>query len=698
MTHPTPAPLLAALTRHMLRQQGRDGLWGAFRMGPGQSREWVGAVAALALAQAGHSGRLPAPLAARALDAAGVAADRLLAMARPAGGWGYHPDLPADSDSTAAVLRLLAALDRPPPAAASDFLLAQGDVHDGWATYGPMRRWDAWSLPCPEVDAACGLALAGAGALGPAALCKLWRQRLAPLQDKAGHWRAYWWPGPGVATVTAIELWHAAGRPEPPPRWPQPADPAAASLDRLLIAHARALLDPAGGSAALIAEIARPQPFPAAEARLLAPPRYPASARGEESLEGAGVFTLAAAMRALGACELPPRVRPPRPAAPARVEGLARGLRELAEAQGLPTDPAATLTQAAMALLRPLISAPLPWPNPAVSSLARGWPLEFSAPLSPQPHPALRLACDLGDPRLPGPARARVAKGSLLRAAAWLGLDAAPMVAALCPLMAAFAAAPVGDDRFWLWGGLDATWQDGRLIPVLKLYANLAHAGPDSGARLDLAERVHLALGGNRIRDGLADLDAAMAPTARPQQIGLAVAPQARVGAKIYWELPAHDPVATRRAAACLGMSLPPGFDPTIPGLLSHAQAGRVLSGLAVRLDPQAGICADLTLATRAERQVIWRPEHEYAALAGWATNLGLDPQSLLQLMTDLRRAGEARRSLHTLTLDRRGRLRAAVYLHPDGWLSRLMADGRPPLSIPVGRHPQPAATVGVLP
>lgn len=664
MTAPDP---LIATARRLIGMQGRDGLWGDFRMRPGESRDWVGAVAAFALAEAAGSGRLPPALATLARSRAERAADTLRDAARD-GGWGYDRAIPPDSDSTAAVLRLFAALGQPVPAGAAAFLTAQGDPVAGWATYGPMRSWDAWSQPCPEVDAAVGIALA----LPKDDLRVLWTSRLAGGQEHDGRWRAYWWPGPGVATLAAIELWVAAGRPAPAPRLPAPADAGMSALDAVTLAHAIGCLDHAAGARALATACGRmqaPGRWPA-DAVLLAPRRYPASARGEHSPEGRGVLTTAAALRALVAL---PRM----PAPPVRKTGphpVATGLGSLARQLGLPASGAALAEAAGTALLGPLLGAPAIWPNRALSSLARGWPVEFSATLDPDPRPALRLAADLGDPRLSPAARARTGRASLARAARVLGLDPTPLTAALAPFLAAARQADPGE-RFTLWAGLDLAD-----TPILKTYANITVAG-NARDRLTLAARIVAAGGGIDLRDDLLALDTAIA-AGFPQQMGLALTRDGLVAAKVYWELPAHDPAATARMAAALGLVLPDGFGPEIPGLASHADAARGLSGLAVRIDPGRGLRPELTLATQASRAIRWRDTHETRALADWAARLGLSAVAANRLTCALRAAGKSPRSLHTLTLGPGGRLRAAVYFHADGWLGARLSQ-RPDLPEP---------------
>ncbi|WP_295044230.1 hypothetical protein, partial [uncultured Paracoccus sp.] len=665
MTRPDALDPLAATARRLMAIQGPDGLWGGFRLHPGESRDWMGAVAALALAEAAASGRLPPALAAAARARAERAADALQARERPGGGWGYNATVPPDSDSTAAVLRLLATLGREASASAA-FLAAQGNPVDGWATYGPMRVWDRWSLPCPEVDAASALALSALGALDRADLVALWHKRLALAQDDAGHWQAYWWPGPGIATLAAIEVWIAAGRPDPRPRLPDPAAPAISALDAVTLAQARGLLDPAQGRRALAdacARMERPGRWPA-DAVLLAPSRHPASPPGRSSLEGRGVMTTAAALRALAALRCPPA----RPASRA-VPPVAQDLASLACAMGLSPQTARLAQRAGQALLDPLLRAPLPWPNRAVSSLARGWPVEFSATLDPDHRPALRLACDLGDPRLSPAARARMARGSLTQAAQVLGMDPQPLQAGLAPLIAQARHADPGE-RFLIWGGLDLTDGPHRPQPILKAYANLALAGPDPDDRLAFAARIIAAAGGAAIGPDLLALNAALW-AGQPQQMGLALTARGLAGAKVYWELPGHDPAAVARLGAALGLDLPPGFTPEIPGIASPAAALRGLSGLAIHADPVRGVVPELTLATQAAQGVTWRSAHEAAAVAAWAETLGLSARPALALMAALRHEGEAPRSLHTLTLRRDGSLRAAVYLHADGWLGR---------------------------
>lgn len=689
----TQRDAMTATARRLMAMQGPDGLWGAFRLRPGESREWVGAVAGFALAEAAGSGRLPPALSTAARARAERSARVLRACERPGGGWGYDATVPPDSDSTAAALRLFAALGQTAPASA-EFLMAQGNPADGWATYGPMRPWDRWSQPCPEVDGAAALALFAMDALDREDLVTLWRKRLALAQGDHGHWRAFWWPGPGAATLAAIEVWSAAGRPAPCPRLPDPAAPGMSTLDAVTLAQARGLLDPAQGARALAdvcARTDRPGHWPA-DAVLLAPPRHPASPPGDRSPEGRGVLTAAAALRALIALPHAPAPR----LAPRPVPTVAQGLGHLAEDLGLSRQAAAMAGRAGAALLDPLLNPPIPWPNKALSTLARGWPVEFSATLDPDHRPALRLACDLGDPRLSPAGRAWTARASLARAALALGMDPRPLRTGLAPLIALARRGEPGQ-RFLIWGGLDLTDGPHGPQPILKAYANLALAGPDPGDRLALAARIVAAAGGAGAGAGadLLALDAALG-AGRPQQMGLALTARGLAGAKVYWELPGHDPAAVARMAAGLGLTLPDGFSPEIPGIASMGSALRGLSGLAVHLHPTRGLVPELTLATQAARGVTWRDAHEAASITGWAAMLGLSARPALTLMAALRRDGAAPRSLHTLTLREGGSLRAAIYVHADGWLARRLAAPAPPPPNPVPIPPSQKATASL--
>lgn len=665
-------PPLAQAVRRLLDLRGRDGLWGAFRMTPGQSRHWVGALAALALAEA--SDILPPRDAARARAVARRAAARLGALMRPDGGWGYGPGAATDSDSTAAVVRLLCRLGATPPPAALDFLASHAAPGGGWHTFRPIAPGDRWAAPTVEVDCAVALALHAGGRMAQADLAALWQGRVAPLQDAQGLWRGIWWPGPGMPTMMALDLWQAAGRPAPRPRPPgQGTD--VPGFDAHLLARAEALAGWPDLAARRLAGLAARGLPTRCEARLLAPARLAGQERGEASLEGRGTMTALAEVWALAAqsatghpLPLPPPLPAPRQAP---CPAASRALPALARAAGLHGAAADLAGRAAQALWSPVLGSGLPWPNPAVSSFACGWPIEFSARLAALHVPTLRFAGEAGDPSLHGPRRMRSALDGLTRAAGVLGLEAgwSRVTAALGPAIAvARRAAP--DERFFLWAGLDLTApSDGPSRAVLKAYANLATAGDDAD-RLALAAAMLTALDADATPGAdLCAVAATLGPSARLQQIGLAAAPGGVAVAKVYWELPGHDADVIAALAAHLGVDAGP-LNPVVPGLVGPVTARVQSSGVALRFDPGRGLRPEITLATEADRRARWRPAYAAARWTDWARARGFDPAGFHALHAALVAQGDAPASLHTLTTGPAGTT-AAIYLRPEGWLAR---------------------------
>ncbi len=667
--------LLEAAVDRLIAMQGPDGLWGAFRMTPGTSRDWVGAVAGFALAEAAACGQLSSTKAALARDRADRAADALLAVVglRETEGWGYNRDAGPDSDSTAAVVRLLTSLGRPVPAVHVAFLARHGTPDAGYATYLPHRDWDHWSRTTTEVDCAVAMALHGAGALTQSELCGMWQTRMAAKQAPDGTWAAYWWPGRGVPTLAAAELWQMAGRPAPAPR-PISIDPGGVSaFDALHLAAAAKILGGGGDQRWLDGARIGPAEWPAG-AVLLAPPRYGGPDRlTERSPEGQGVMTAAAAVRALARVRLPEVTR-----TALEIPTLDAAIRGLGSDAGLSPPVVEVLGGAVRKMLRGLFSAGLPWPNRPLSNLALGYPLEVSVGLGRTFRPAFRMTCDCGDARLGGADRARSAFGDLSAAAHHLGLGAAwaTIARALQPVLDAAGAAAV-DERFFLWAGLDLIDAVDGPRPVLKTYANLALDDRTAHGRAALAAACLRALDPrSRAAAQALVLADALDGMALCQQLALAALPDGRVGVKLYWELPAYNPSAVAQVRRALHLDPHAALSPVIPGLASLGDAMRGVSGLAVRIDPALGLMPDLTLATQAARNVNWHAAFEERALSDWARGMGFATDAL-RLVPALRRHGRAPRSLHTVTQTPRG-LSAAVYFRPEDWTARA-------LSIPFG-------------
>ena len=204
----------------LLARQGADGLWRDFRTPAGEATTWPTAYVATALRAAAD------PRVSAALPAAGDEVDGGLTRAAHAlsqaqkdtGGWGYGADVPDDADSTAWALLFLAGHPGRVQAACERAAtrLAEHQHRDGgvrtYAEAGPIRsytglpRWmpfRGWCRPTVEVSAvaAAAFAVVGAGARAAAAWAFV---RARQAQD--GHWDAYWWDSPLVATRHAAAL------------------------------------------------------------------------------------------------------------------------------------------------------------------------------------------------------------------------------------------------------------------------------------------------------------------------------------------------------------------------------------------------------------------------------------------------------------------------------------------------------------
>ena len=654
----------------LLHLRDADGWWRAYRMTPGVCRDWVTALAGLALSEASHCPHLPPARRSAARQLAGEVADMLLGAVRSAGGWGYNMVCACDADTTAAVIRLLLATDRGVPATALRFLAAHGDPQGGYATFIGMETGHDWQRTGTETEPAAAVALYLAGRLKQDDLCTIW-QRIADSQCADGSFPAYWYSGRGVATHVTLDLWHHAGRPDPQPRPLAVSDNSPVDLAHYAMAarltdgddrYLRALLDRqiAPGRWAAMADLLAPQGRPGTE--------YSA----EKSWEGPGVMTAIAALRAVLQSKAAARICPAESATiRPRELRLPAALGAVATASGMSGQAAETVRQVAEALNMDLPA--VPWPNRAASAFAQGYPVEFSAKLAKSHVPALRFAGETGDPGLIGRARVQSAFDALSRAAEVL--DVTPQMeaitTALSPLYdAADAARPA--ERFFVWAGLEIVEMGQKLRAGLKLYVNL-DLGPD---RMALATALLDGFGG-AASDGARGLDAAIGAGARAQEIGFAAVTGGAPVGKMYWELDGFDPAATRRAMDFVGLDQAPDMAPGIPGIVPDAVCASWSSGLAVRIDPQTGLLPDLTLATETPGDVAFTPQHEASCIDNWAAGEHWTTAAYDRLRSCLAAKGSIARSLHTLTQKPTHR-EAALYLRPEGWFQQLVAQTTP--------------------
>ncbi len=193
----------------MLRRRGGDGRWRDFRTLAGEATDWptgfIGEQVLLAGAWAGLR----------------ASADALISSQHDDGGWGYHPGVPTDADSTACVLLFLARLGergRTIDRAVECLIRHQHPDSGGFATYADaasIRSFMAlpadaslagWCSAHVEVTATAGRALGFVGGRdNEARALRAWRFVRAR-QREEGSWHSYWWIGAHYPTWQAVRL------------------------------------------------------------------------------------------------------------------------------------------------------------------------------------------------------------------------------------------------------------------------------------------------------------------------------------------------------------------------------------------------------------------------------------------------------------------------------------------------------------
>lgn len=699
---PAVEAAVTAAVHRLLELSHPEGTWTDFWLEPGAATSWVTAYAAHALATAAGSRHLPTSTRVLAGHAAGQAADTLLRTGRD-GAWGWTPHVRPDADSTAWVVRTLCATGRPVPEQTWSFL-ARHRVPSGFRTYTSSAA-GAWSAPTPEVTAAVLLALHDGGRLTTEQLAAEW---VALFGDRT-TWRSHWWSTALHPTAVVRAAWVAARRPEATGHDPRevggrPADEAAIRAHRSgSAAQARRGHGPGAVAAAVWVAALTGDPPPLSEllalqltdggwpglTALTVPPAH-LGHRPRRTRDARGVFTTATAVQALLATGVdggahpegvdvpspPPRRQPRRAPRDARWDPVV-----IAAARSQGCDPVLA-SQAVAELTRESLAARSPWPTEQLSTLAAGLPLELSAGGSKR----LRLACEVGDPRLPPHRRVRSGVAALARTASALGVEAAwvSAQAVLDVLVDPQLAVPDGN-RFWLWGGLDLHPDR---TPVLKAYASLL--ARDVPGRQEREHAALLAAGvplGSRVFTVLDRLRA----DGWCQQIGLASGPHGRSGLKVYYEVPAWRPALV---GALLSLSGLPdqvsAVTPDVPGVLRSELAARQRSGVSLRVDTATGSVDELTVTAAFPPPLVGREELDRRVLA-WLSRTGSPAQPLAALLAAVEPTWrdapslERRLSLFTRSL-RRGTgvgpasCATTVYVRPGPSLARAS-------SIPGGSH-----------
>ncbi|HEU0134272.1 MAG TPA: prenyltransferase/squalene oxidase repeat-containing protein [Allosphingosinicella sp.] len=193
----SPAAAIRSAARFLIAARQQDDFWRDFRLVNGESDEWVTAFVGYALVKSGVP--LPAGLVPETVRA-------LLGRQRAEGGWGYNRISPADSDSTAWVLKFLAAAEvsGPPTESAKAFLLSHLRPEGGLSTYAPATRLLFGGAPAADDSGwrsghPC-VAANAAGLIGEPLTA-----HLLSIQGADGAWPAYWWRDDALSTALASE-------------------------------------------------------------------------------------------------------------------------------------------------------------------------------------------------------------------------------------------------------------------------------------------------------------------------------------------------------------------------------------------------------------------------------------------------------------------------------------------------------------
>lgn len=652
--------VVARAVRRLRRLQHPSGSWSDFMVAVGPSDGWLTGYAGVALAMAAAHPVLDPAVRAEAAVGADAAARWLLDNPGGGGAYGYHARVQPDADSTAWAIRLLALRGRPVPAAALAFLV-EHETRVGYRTYRNQEVAGRWAEPTPDVTSAALLARYEAGALEPAGLAEAFERLVRPARELSGRWRSQWWAEDGYPTAIAMEAWVAAGRPGDPLS-PQPPREPVTSFGRALWLSVAVLSggeDAAGLDALLAAE--DPAGGWAGDAELLVPgPR--GGGVTERSRDARGIFTTATALRALLAVSgsTPVRFGAERPVREvvrdAAGSGYDRLLGELSRDLGVPRD---VVLPVFAELTRESLAATAPWPSVQLSALAGGLPLELSVHSS---RPALRYTVEVGDPVLPPYQRAVSGLTAIGRAAALLGYGA--QWAGLAPAIATLVdpALPMGEGcRFWVWAGVD-TDRDGGA--VLKIYLSALHRDVPGGLERVLGALAALGVPGD---SAAAEAITGMEQVGYCHELGLAIGPGGRVGAKVYYELPSWRPDQVAGLLAYAGLPADPGaVAPDIPGVMTPELAATQRAGISLRIGLPSGSVREVTVTSAFMRPMIGHAEIA-RRVGGWLGGIG-DRSAydavVARLLPGWPERGGLLHSLFTRTAAPSG-TSSAVYLRP---------------------------------
>ncbi len=177
----------------LLSKQDADGLWRDYELEIGKSDAWITAVVGLALVDTNKNNK-----------ALVNAAEALLKIKRP-NGWGYNINASCDADTTAWVIRFLAAMDALNGMDACNILnLYINSINYKVRTFTSIERFGSWAWEHDEVTAVTGMALWATGEFDIAL-------RLRKSILEAQYWKKFWWQCSSYVAAKSLEFLQESG-------------------------------------------------------------------------------------------------------------------------------------------------------------------------------------------------------------------------------------------------------------------------------------------------------------------------------------------------------------------------------------------------------------------------------------------------------------------------------------------------------
>jgi hypothetical protein len=173
----------------LVTAQDPDGFWRDYLLAPGMSTAWTTACVAFALG--------PQIITADQ-------ARRALLSERRASGWGYNGSVSTDADSTAWVLRFMAAAHDSCVSDATALLQHFITVSGGARTFRDPHPFGTWAQEHADVTPVVGLALLECG--GDQASIERIRNWCIAAQREDGSWNSFWWATDTYATAKSVEF------------------------------------------------------------------------------------------------------------------------------------------------------------------------------------------------------------------------------------------------------------------------------------------------------------------------------------------------------------------------------------------------------------------------------------------------------------------------------------------------------------